>query len=220
MARYSGHLVLCRPTAGCNFRRTSLTGLPQIGGIGSTKPVRCHFAPDAQALFVNWLTVLEEKCAVQTFTMRLFSHLSKYRSLMPSLAVLFHLADWAAGVGGTSSEVSLQHAQQAAAWCEYLESHARRVYSCLTTPLLRATRELSGKIETRKVAGIAFLRAAMFTRTDGAGSKSRYCKAGHGSLGGCRWLREVRSDVSPSGGRPSTRYRVNPRVWKGGQSNG
>jgi len=31
------------------------------------------------------------------------------------------------------NRVSLEHAQQAAAWCDYLESHARRVYSCVIT---------------------------------------------------------------------------------------
>ena len=40
--------------------------------------------------------------------------------------------------------------RQAAAWCEYLESHAQRVYSCVVTPQLRAARELAEKIKKRK----------------------------------------------------------------------
>ena len=67
---------------------------------------------------------------------------------MPSLALLFHLAKAAGGGGDT---VSLRHTRQAAAWCDYLESHARRVYSCIVTPQLRAARELADKIKHRKV---------------------------------------------------------------------
>jgi len=43
---------------------------------------------------------------------------------MPSLALLFELAD------GGSDTVSLSHAQQATAFCDYLESHARASTPC------------------------------------------------------------------------------------------
>jgi hypothetical protein len=47
---------------------------------------------------------------------------------MPALALLFELAD-----GGVES-VSLEHARQSAAFCDYLESHARRIYSMIISP--------------------------------------------------------------------------------------
>ncbi len=60
----------------------------------------------------------------------LLSHLAKYRSLLPSLALLFHLID---GVDtGRRGPVSGAAAAQAAAWCEYLAAHARR--SLLPSP--------------------------------------------------------------------------------------
>jgi putative DNA primase/helicase len=65
----------------------------------------------------------------------LISHLSKYRSLMPSLALLFELADRASIEGfdgsclaGRENFVSLEHTRQAAAFCDYLESHAYPEY--------------------------------------------------------------------------------------------
>src|ERR1043166_9473073 len=80
---------------------------------------------------------------------------------MTRLALLFELAGRVArgfeGFEGTDLGdaqnflVCLEHAQQAAAWCEYLESHARRVYSCIVTPQMRAARELAEKIKHRKV---------------------------------------------------------------------
>ena len=58
------------------------------------------------------------------------SHLAKYRSLLPSLALLFHLID---GVDtGRRGPVSRAAAAQAAAWCEYLAAHARRLYAAVT----------------------------------------------------------------------------------------
>ena len=52
--------------------------------------------------------------------------MAKFRSLMPSLALIFHLIEVA---DGTAAEaVTLRSAQLAAQWCDYLETHARRIY--------------------------------------------------------------------------------------------
>ena len=64
---------------------------------------------------------------------------------MPALALLFELAD-RRDVAASPYEVTLEHAQQAAAWCDYLATHARRVYAGVVTPQLRAARELANKI--------------------------------------------------------------------------
>jgi hypothetical protein len=72
---------------------------------------------------------------------------------------LFELADRASSAGFDGSSltrslnfVSFENTRRAAAECDYLESHARRVYSCVATPQLRAARELAEKIKGRKVA--------------------------------------------------------------------
>lgn len=57
-------------------------------------------------------------------------HLGKYRSLMPSLALLLHLVEIADGKPG--EPVSLTAARMAASWCSYLETHAQRVYGLMT----------------------------------------------------------------------------------------
>ena len=57
--------------------------------------LRCRFAQDAQELYVSWGADLEPKVHSGCESSMLMSHLSKYRSLMPSLAVLFELADLA-----------------------------------------------------------------------------------------------------------------------------
>ena len=45
---------------------------------------------------------------------------------MPSLALIFHLVDCV--THNTQGQVGLESAKQAVNWCEYLETHARRVY--------------------------------------------------------------------------------------------
>ena len=130
--------------------------------LDSEGPMRFRFAPDAQQLFITWLAKLEARVRGTELHPALVSHLSKYRSLMPALALLFELADWAAagptGAGGSCTDrdqcllVSLEHAKQAVAWCEYLESHARRIYSCITTPQMRAAQVLGEKLKSRQIA--------------------------------------------------------------------
>jgi putative DNA primase/helicase len=85
-----------------------------------------RFAEDAQELFDHWRTELETRLRSGSESPVMECHLSKYRSLMPSLALLFHLIEVQGG--RASGPVSLRSAEAAAAWCELLEAHARRLY--------------------------------------------------------------------------------------------
>ncbi len=190
--------------------------------LDSENPARFCFALDAQELFTEWRTELEAKVRGDEFHPALISHLSKYRSLMPSLALLFEVADRASSVGfegsplsGSQNVVSLENARRAAAWCEYLESHARRVYSCVITPQLRAARELAGKIKRRKVGTDGFLscREVYLKGWSGLDSPEAVRQAAD-VLQDAHWLRELPGESGPFGGRPATRYEVNPRVWE------
>jgi putative DNA primase/helicase len=177
-------------------------------------PARFHFTPEAQDLFVDWLANLEGKIRGGELHPALVSHLSKYRSLMPSLALLFHLADAAADNSDTNS-VSLHHTRQAAAWCEYLESHARRVYSCIVTPQLRAARELADKIRHRNVGTDGFFscRDVYLKGWSGLDTPEAVRQATE-ILEDAGWVRPAGGESGPLGGRPSNRYEVNPRVWE------
>jgi hypothetical protein len=177
------------------------------------EPARFRFDADALELFVDWLEELEAKIRGGELHPALISHLSKYRSLMPSLALLFHLAETAGS--GNAGTVSLASAKRAAAWCEYLESHARRVYSCIVTPQLRAARELADKIKRRKVGadGSFSCRDVYLNGWSGLASPEAVKQAAV-VLQDARWIGELPGESGPSGGRPSNRYEVNPRVWE------
>ncbi len=81
------------------------------------------------SLFVRLLWRLEARLRSSEMvkTPAFEAHLAKYRSLQPSIALLLHLADVVQGT--VFGPVSLDAAMRAAAWCDYLEAHARKVYA-------------------------------------------------------------------------------------------
>ena len=177
--------------------------------IDADNPLHFRFTAAAQSLFVHWITELETKVRDKDLHPALASHLSKYRSLMPALAALFALAD------GECADVSLDHARQAAAFCEYLESHARRIYSCVITPQLRAACELVEKIKGRKVGaeGVFSCRDIYIKGWTGLDTPGAV-KGAAEILLDAGWLREMPPDTGTVGGRPSQRYAINPHVWR------
>jgi putative DNA primase/helicase len=199
------------------------TVLRRLAEIDPEDAPRFRFAADAQELFVEWLFELEIKVRGEDLHPALVSHLSKYRKLMPALALLFELADSATtgfagfegGSPGERREISLAQAQRAAAWCEYLESHARRVYSCVVTPQLRAARELAEKIRARKLGadGSFSCREVYLKGWSGLDSPDAVKLAAE-VLEDAGWVRNLAGESGPLGGRPSQRYEVNPRVWE------
>ena len=138
----------------------------------------------------------------------LLSHLAKYRSLLPSLALLFHLID---GVDtGRRGPVSGAAAAQAAAWCEYLAAHARRLYTAVTD----AARVAAALLATRLAGGRL---ASPFTarevyRQEWTGLTEP--RVVHGALECLEELGWIRPEAlrAPDGGRPTVRFHLNPRL--------
>ena len=192
--------------------------------LDSENPLRFGFDPDAQQLFVEWLAELETKVRGGEMHPALVSHLAKYRKLMPALALLFELADRAAPgsggfegfVGSYSGEnqnlkVSMEHARQAAAWCGYLESHARRVYSCVATAQMRAAGELADKIRRKKVgaSGSFSCREVYVNGWSGLDSPEAVRSAAE-VLQDAHWIREQDGGSGPRGGVPQTAIQLTP----------
>jgi putative DNA primase/helicase len=188
----------------CVFRK--LVALDEKG------PVRLRFSPQAQELFADWLTELEHKVRGEELHPALVSHLSKYRKLMPAISLLFELAAQAGG-NYVSQTISLEYARIAAAWCDYLESHARRAYSCIVTPQLRAARELADKIKKRKVGANGYFSCRDVYLKGWSGLDTpEAVKLAADVLEDAYWVMDVSGGSGPLGGRPSNRYAVNPRV--------
>ena len=91
-----------------------------------------QFSENAQLFFNDWRSDVESRVRSDELagTPAFASWVAKLRSLMPSLALIFHLIET---VSMTSvharSTVSLENAKLAAAWCEFLELHAKKMWS-------------------------------------------------------------------------------------------
>lgn len=177
----------------------------RLARLDPAQPMRFRFHPEGQELFVAWLTELEDKVRSGALHPALVSHLAKYRSLMPSLALLFELAD-----GGTD-QVSLQHAQQAAAMCEYLEAHANRVYSMIISPQRQAAAELGRHLNSgwKSEEGVFTVRNVYRNGWAGLDTPERV-RAALDMLSDAGWIR--REETGDRTGRPSEVYLINPRV--------
>lgn len=99
-----------------------------------------RFDDDAQQVFDRWREDLELRLRDNSEHPAMEAHLSKYRSLVPSLALLIHLTEHTVG------PVALIALERALAWAGYLESHARRIYAPAMAPDLDAARLLAAKI--------------------------------------------------------------------------
>ena len=134
---------------------------------------------------------------------------------MPSLALLFELADQAAAGVWSSEMVSLDHARQAAAWCQYLESHARRVYSSVISPQRRAATDLAERIKRGDIGGAGKFAVRDVYRAGWSGLDTPE-RAGSAvsMLEHLEWIREIPGrDPGPRGGRRSSAcYQINPKV--------
>ena len=66
-----------------------------------------RFDPAAQELFDSWRAGLEQRLRAEDDHPVLLSHVAKYRSLMPALALILHVIDGVdTGVGGPVSGVA------------------------------------------------------------------------------------------------------------------
>ena len=76
------------------------------------------FNEEAQLIFNDCLTQLQTEKIEHEDNPLMIEHFGKFRSLMPSLALIFHCIDIADGT--VSGDVTAKSAGLAVAWCDYL----------------------------------------------------------------------------------------------------
>ncbi len=161
-----------------------------------------RFAPDAQAVFDNWLTKLETRLRGDELVPAMESHLAKYRSLVPSLALLIHLAD------GGIAEISIPAIERAIAWGSYLESHAHRVYASTVHSDVVAARCLAKKITDGSLTDGFSVKDVYRPGWSGLSTREE-AQTAIDLLVDLDWLAVVET---PTTGRKRTEHRINPRI--------
>ena len=161
-----------------------------------------RFTDEARRLFVEYRTVLETKVRGNTLSPELAAHLSKYRGLVPRIALILHLAS-----GGTGS-VSAEAITMAIRWADYLEAHARRVYAAAEAAPVDTAKLIWKRIENAKLK-CGFTVRDIYTQGWSQLKDKAEVERGLGALVHAHWL-AMRPEET--GGRPIVRYYINPKT--------
>jgi len=159
-------------------------------------------------LFDEWRSDLERKIRSRDEHPALEAHLAKYRSLMPSLALLFHLLEV---VDGTAEGAVSHHAAtMSAAWCDFLEAHARRIYQAVTQQSLFAAKRLADRVAESALPS-PFTAGDVLRKGWTGLSMLEEVRDAAEILEDAHWLRSEKISSGEKGGRPRFHYRINPR---------
>ncbi|SRR5579885_1538208 len=130
------------------FKKLAVINPVEIGAIKgmSDRFAYFHFDEMAQNLFNEWYKNFQEK-KIQADDEHpiLVEHFSKFSSLLPSLALIFHLIEVADGKQYRA--VSSDAFYMALGWCGYLENHARRIYGMVNNHVYQSASRLAKKIK-------------------------------------------------------------------------
>ena len=164
-----------------------------------------RFSAEAQEQFNAWRIDHENRLRQGNDHPAIEDHLTKYRSLIPSLALLIHLAQKDTG------PVSLVALEKAVAWGEYLESHARRIYVPAIDPALGPAKALAKRIIDGDLSDGFPLRDVYRKHWSRLSTKEEALDA-VSCLADLDWLAE---EIQPTTGRTKTVYWINPKVQYG-----
>ena len=174
-----------------------------------------RFDDDAQELFDEWrcqhINCLRagENVSCPAFE----SHLAKYPSLMPSLALIFHLADWASQQSEYAPNipikpVTLEATRLAATWCEFLNLHAQKVYAGAIRPDIQSAHALAANIKNGKIKDRMSMRDIYRAQWGNLRTKTALYEA-TAILDECKWVQVEKVETER---KPSEILRINPKV--------
>ena len=166
-----------------------------------------HFCFDdaAQAIFVEWSTELHTVHIAQEQNPLMQQHFGKFEKLFCSIALILHLAE------GSIGPVTANSALRAAAWCEYLSGHARRIYGLVEAAKVTTARMVSRRLAEGKLDDGFTVRDMVRKQWSGVTTAMQAETA-------LAILEENGHVQSQDGintlGRPTVRYYVNPQIKK------
>ena len=185
------------------------TLLDRILLLSPEDPLRTRFSAEAQERFAAWRRGLEGKVRSRSLSPAIESHLAKSRSLLPKLALIFHLAENERMEG----EITLLQAERAAALCRYLEAHASRVHGSIASLPQRLAAGLALRLRSGALGERFSLRDVYLREWAGLDTAER-ARLAVGVLVDAGWVRTSRFDAGSAAGRPSEEYSVNPAICR------
>ena len=189
------------------FRKFDSYIHPLIGEDLGTEIPSVRFSTEAQIIFNDWREKLEKRLRAGDLSPPMESHLAKYRSLMPSLALIFQLC-LDVDLGNETQHVGQSAAELAVLWCGYLETHARRLYCSVENPGVDSARALLQKLKRGDITD-GFTLRDVYQSDWSKLTSSEEVKSATDILIDFGWLRleEVRTS-----GRPKKILKIHPEL--------
>lgn len=161
------------------------------------------FDDAAQEVFVEWCTELHTVHIANEQSPLMQQHFGKFEKLFCSVALILHLAE------GSIGPVKAHSALRAAAWCEYLTGHARRVYGLVEAAKVTTAKMVSRRLAEGKLDDGFTVRDVVRKQWSGV-TTTIQAEAALGILEENFYVQSS-DDINPLG-RPTVRYRINPQV--------
>jgi len=161
-----------------------------------------NFDGEAQAIFSSWHRELEMALRGEELSPALKGHFAKYKKLVPTLALINHLAD------GGCGDVPAYALRRAIAFSKYLEAHARRAYAAGTEGETSAAKAIVSRIRDGHLKD-SFSARDVKQSNWASLSNADHVENGLTLLVDLGWLQEK---TIKTGGRPRTTYFINPSM--------
>jgi len=164
------------------------------------------FDEPAQAMFNQWWSDLENNLRSADNHPALESHISKYRKLVPALALLDHL------IVGRQGDIAINSLKRAIGWQRFLLAHAKRAYAAVTSATMDSAKALSKHIQ-RSALHDGFTVREVYRHNWSLLCSVKEATEAVEVLVDLGWLRPVQDKrVSFTDGRATVRYFINPRL--------
>jgi hypothetical protein len=161
----------------------------------------------AQGAFIEYCTDLHRSVIPGESNPLLIQHFAKCEKLVGGIALVLHLA------GGGIGRVGVDSVLRACAWSQYLAGHARRVYALADVARTTAAEALARHLAAGKLQD-GFTARDVVRKGWTDLSTTRGAEAALVELESCGGYVRPFDAADGAGGRPTTRYRVNPAITR------
>lgn len=188
------------------FEHLAYADFTQIGAYPATDYIKMPhfiFSEEALSLFIQWSEELNTVLIPQEDNPLMRQHYGKFEKLFCALALILHLSN------GDTGDISRGAAIRAAAWCEYLAGHAKRVYGLIETSRVKTAKALGRKIKEGKMHDHFTARDVQRKQWSGLATILQV-ESALDILESFEWLKGYTADIGTNGGRPTTKYVINP----------
>ncbi|MBO1928426.1 DUF3987 domain-containing protein [Thiomicrorhabdus sp. 6S2-11] len=158
------------------------------------------FSSDAQKVFTDWYKQSINELSAEENQSSLENHLTKYRKMVPALALLIELAE-----DPQATEIMEDSITKAVMWANYLITHAKRIYGIQDKAAINA----ENIVNKREKLNSTFSPSEIAQNNWSGLNSTEEVKLGIELLVKHNYLIKLDSTIGKKGGRPSERYRWN-----------